>query len=61
MIIENGLKQNPKSMDLSKEDEQSKSFDYQEEVAPAVPPKIPDSHLEKVFVHTKIFTQNLSI
>ena len=59
IIIGNGLKQNPESMDLPKEDGQSKSFDYQEE-PPAVPPKIPDSHLEKVFLHTKIFIQNVS-
>ena len=32
-------------MDLKKEDEENVA--YQEE-APAVPPKIPDSHLEKV-------------
>ena len=45
LIISQGLPQNSKSMDLKKEDEENVA--YQEE-APAVPPKIPDSHLEKV-------------
>ena len=39
-------------MDLKKEDEENVA--YQEE-APAVPPKIPDSHLEKVTFIVIIF------
>ena len=52
LIISQGLPQNSKSMDLKKEDEENVA--YQEE-APAVPPKIPDSHLEKVTFIVIIF------
>ena len=47
-------------MDLKKEDEENVA--YQEE-APAVPPKIPDSHLDKVtFIAVYLFQYaNLSI
>ena len=47
------MPQNSNRMDLKKEDEENVA--YQEE-APAVPPKIPDSHLDKVtFIAVYLF------
>ena len=47
------MPQNLNRMDLKKEDEENVA--YQEE-APAVPPKIPDSHLDKVtFIAVYLF------
>ena len=43
LIITNGLKQNLNTMEKQNEEEVT----YQED-APAVPPKIPDAHLDKV-------------
>ena len=48
-IVRNSLKQNPSRMNVQKENEEEfEASDYGKEEAPAVPPKIPDSQMEKV-------------
>ena len=48
-IVRNGLKQNQYRMNIQKEvEEEFEASDYGKDEAPAVPPKIPDSQMEKV-------------
>ena len=48
-IARNGLKKNPNTMNIQKEvEEEFEASDYGKDEAPAVPPKIPDSQMEKV-------------
>ena len=48
-LLRSGLKQNRNTMNIQKELEaEFEASDYGKEEAPAVPPKIPDSQMEKV-------------